>query len=110
MHQALSCGSNNINLGSYMFSHFSFFSIVNIYDSCVLIRNRVPFAVILACEFSFGILFLIIRAYLARENRRRDQEQHDQTYDDVYVTLKDEYGNEVQKKIDKVRVFSISQI
>ncbi|KLO10428.1 MFS general substrate transporter [Schizopora paradoxa] len=64
-------------------------------------RNRVPFAVILACEFSFGLLFLVIRAYLARENRRRDQEQHDQTYDDVYVTLKDEYGNEVQKKIDK---------
>jgi len=64
-------------------------------------RNRVPWIVILACEISFALLFLVIRAYLSRENSRRDREQHDATYDEVYVTMKDDDGADVQKKLDK---------
>ncbi|KAJ3809061.1 MFS general substrate transporter [Lentinula aff. lateritia] len=50
-------------------------------------RNHVPWIVIGVCYVVSIILLMIIRAYLANENRRRDAEPLDTTYDDVYIEL-----------------------
>ena len=47
-----------------------------------------------------------IRVLLARENKRRDAEPRDDSYDDVYVPRVDEEGNRVEVKVSKVRVRS----
>ena len=46
---------------------------------------------------------LLIRALLARENKRRDAEPPDETYDDVYVVVVGEDGEKVERKVSKVR-------
>ena len=48
---------------------------------------------------------LIIRALLARENRRRDAEPADETYDDVYIEVVTPEGKTVEKKVSKVSLF-----
>lgn len=68
----------------------------------LLLSNHVPWAIIVACEGAFAILFIVIRTYLAMENKRRDLESSSsETYDDVYITVKGEDGSDVQKKVDK---------
>jgi hypothetical protein len=52
------------------------------------------------------ILLFSIRVLLERENKRRDAEPRDDSYDDVYVTKIDEKGNRVEVKVSKVRVRS----
>lgn len=52
------------------------------------------------------ILLYSIRVLLARENKRRDAEPRDNTYDDIYIARIDEKGNRVQVKVSKVRVRS----
>lgn len=61
-------------------------------------RNRVPWAILAACWAASLLILLATRFYLAAENRKRDSEPRDATYDDVYVV--DEKGEE--KKVDKV--------
>lgn len=63
-------------------------------------RNRVPWAILAACWAASLLILLATRFYLAAENRKRDREPRDATYDDVYVV--DEKGEE--KKVDKVRL------
>jgi hypothetical protein len=41
---------------------------------------------------------------LHSENKRRDGEQRDETYDDVYLTQKTEDGIQSEKRIDKVQI------
>jgi hypothetical protein len=53
-------------------------------------------------EAAFALVFLTIRFYLIRENRRRDQEQSDDRFDDAYVLVTDEKGSVVKEKVDKV--------
>ncbi|PCH37793.1 MFS general substrate transporter [Wolfiporia cocos MD-104 SS10] len=48
-------------------------------------RNHVPWAILTACWAASGALLLATRWYLARENALRAREEHDATYDDVYV-------------------------
>ncbi|KAI0725010.1 major facilitator superfamily domain-containing protein [Fomitopsis betulina] len=60
-------------------------------------RNRVPWAILAACWAASLLILLATRFYLAAENRKRDREPRDATYDDVYVV--DEKGEE--KKVDK---------
>jgi len=43
---------------------------------------------------------------LAKENARRENEPHDDTYDDVYVTRENADGTRVEQKVDKVRLFT----
>ena len=88
-------------------------------------RNHVPWAIIVACEGAFALLFVVIRTYLDRENRRRDRERElvegagsegdadadgvgkgagklkGEAEDVYYVTVKDENGRMVQRKVDK---------
>ena len=66
-------------------------------------RNRVPWTVITVSSFISCILLLVIRWILARENKRRDQEQHDSKYDEVYIAT-DGVGGEKdveKKKVDR---------
>ena len=52
------------------------------------------------------ILLFSIRVLLARENKRRDAEPRDDSYDDVHVVKIDENGKRVEVKVSKVRVLS----
>lgn len=64
-------------------------------------RNHVPWTLIAACNLASGILLLILRFMLATENKRRDMNQHDDTYDDVYVTHVNADGTTEERKVDK---------
>lgn len=46
-------------------------------------------------------LLLTIRILLARENRLRDAEPRDTTYDDVYVEVALADGTRVERKVEK---------
>ncbi|KAJ6458931.1 MFS general substrate transporter [Mycena vitilis] len=48
-------------------------------------RNHVPWIVIACCYAAMIVLLLSIRYYLASQNKRRDTEPVDDTYDHVYV-------------------------
>ncbi len=50
------------------------------------------------------VLLFSIRLLLAHENKRRDAESLDHSYDDVYVTKIDDEGKRVEVKVSKVRV------
>ena len=47
-------------------------------------------------------LLLIIRYVLSKENKRRDQEQLDDSYDDVYIERIGKDGQVERDKVDKV--------
>ncbi|KAK0196739.1 major facilitator superfamily domain-containing protein [Armillaria mellea] len=64
-------------------------------------RNHVPWTLIAACNLASGILLLILRFMLATENKRRDMNQHDDTYDHVYVTHVNADGTTEERKVDK---------
>ncbi|KAJ4475566.1 major facilitator superfamily domain-containing protein [Lentinula aciculospora] len=64
-------------------------------------RNHVPWIVIGVCYVVSIILLMIIRAYLASENRRRDAESIDSTYDDVYMELIGSNGVMEKVKVEK---------
>ena len=50
-------------------------------------------------------LLLIIRYVLYKENKRRDQEQLDDSYDDVYIERIGKDGQVERVKVDKVKIF-----
>lgn len=49
---------------------------------------------------------LIIRGMLARENKKRDNEPHDDTYDDVWLKQTDADGKVVERRVDKVSFYT----
>ncbi|KAJ3740442.1 MFS general substrate transporter [Lentinula detonsa] len=64
-------------------------------------RNHVPWIVIGVCYVVSIILLMIIRAHLAIENKRRDAESIDNTYDDIYIELVKSDGVTEKVKVDK---------
>ncbi|KAK0211108.1 major facilitator superfamily domain-containing protein [Desarmillaria ectypa] len=64
-------------------------------------RNHVPWALLAACNLASGIFLLILRFMLSAENKRRDMNRHDDTFDDVYVTHVNADGTTEERKIDK---------
>ncbi|OCB84143.1 membrane transporter [Sanghuangporus baumii] len=64
-------------------------------------RNRIPWAIIIACNGAVAVLSIFIRIYLARENNIRERQTSDTTYEDVYIVVQDETGAEAKKKVDK---------
>ena len=60
-----------------------------------------PWSIIIACNAAVGVLSLLIRIYLSRENKKRQTQPSDSTYEDVYIVVQDETGAEVKKKVDK---------
>jgi hypothetical protein len=65
------------------------------------LRNHVPWDLLAASMGAAAILLLVLRFLLAAENKKREREQHDDTYDHVHVTVVED-GKEVRKKVDKV--------
>ncbi|KAI0305253.1 MFS general substrate transporter [Multifurca ochricompacta] len=64
-------------------------------------RNHVPWIIIGICYVLCIALLFSIRVFLARENKRRDAEPQDDTYEDVYVVKMDGEGNRVEVKVSK---------
>lgn len=61
---------------------------------------------IAACVGASALLILVLRTMLARENARREKEERDETYDDVYIQREKEDGSKVEQRVDKVSGFS----
>ena len=51
-----------------------------------------------------------IRVLLARENKRRDAEPPDDSFDDVHVVTIDDEGKRTEVKVSKVRVRSTRKV
>ena len=66
--------------------------------------NHVPWIIIGICFLSCMVLLFSIRVLLARENKRRDAEPPDNSYNDIYVARTDEEGNRVEVKVSKVGI------
>ncbi|EGN95575.1 hypothetical protein SERLA73DRAFT_186666 [Serpula lacrymans var. lacrymans S7.3] len=64
-------------------------------------RNHVPWAVIASCNFASAIAMVILRFWFVWDNKRRDAEKHDDTYDDVYIMVVEEDGTKIERKVDK---------
>ncbi|KAI0759893.1 major facilitator superfamily domain-containing protein [Irpex lacteus] len=64
-------------------------------------RNHIPWLIIGICYVTCAVLMLSIRWLLARENRLRDAEPVDETYDDVYIEVVTPDGKRVEKKVSK---------
>lgn len=47
---------------------------------------------------------MILRFFLVRENKKRDEEKRDYTYDDVYIKKELPDGTTIEAKVDKVRL------
>ncbi|KAF8500319.1 MFS general substrate transporter [Russula emetica] len=64
-------------------------------------RDHVPWLIIGICCVACMILLFSIRLLLAHENKRRDAEPPDYSYDDVYVMKIDDEGKRVEIKVSK---------
>lgn len=64
-------------------------------------RNHIPWAILSACWAATAILLLATRMYLSWENARREREERDTTYDEMYVTQELADGTKVEVKVDK---------
>jgi len=64
-------------------------------------RNHVPWAIFSTCYFVSAILLLILRFILAAENKRRDGEPYDDTYDNIFITVVDSDGKQISKRVNK---------
>ena len=93
------CGSLNICLGELPLKQTRVCLILT--AKTLLKRYHVPWAIVTTCYITSGLLLLVQRCLLARENKRRDQEPPDDTYDDVWVKITNEDGETVEKRVDK---------
>ncbi|KAI0791142.1 MFS general substrate transporter [Abortiporus biennis] len=64
-------------------------------------RNHIPWIVIGVCYVVCPLTLLVIRFILRAENRKRDAEPVDDTYDNVYIEVVNADGKKIQKKVDK---------
>ena len=99
MLQGRSCGKINTSLGEWT-------NVTNMIADAVS-SNHVPWIVIGVCYASCMVLLFSIRVLLASENKRRDAEPPDNTFNDVYVATTDESGNRTEVKVPKVRFCSL---
>ena len=68
--------------------------------------NRIPWTVAAVCYLMCMVLLFSIRVLLARENKRRDAEPRDNSFDDVHVVRIDGDGKRTEVKVSKVRADS----
>ncbi|KAH9942119.1 MFS general substrate transporter [Amylocystis lapponica] len=64
-------------------------------------RYRVPWTIIGICYVVCPLILLTIRRILSAENRRRDAEPLDETYDNVYIEVATPDGKSVRRKVGK---------
>lgn len=50
---------------------------------------------------------MVTRVYLARENRKREEEPYDASHDEVYITETREDGTKEEVRVDKVSLCSL---
>lgn len=55
----------------------------------------------IACNGLVAILSLVMRMYLAYENKKRANQADDSAYDDVVVMLQDEKGEAKKQRVDR---------
>ena len=72
----------------------------------VVSSNHVPWIIIGVGFLSCMILLFSIRVLLARENKRRDSEPREDSFEDVHVMKIDGDGNSTEFKVSKVCVSS----
>ena len=65
--------------------------------------NHIPWIIISVCTVTSGALILLLRYLLSAENKRRDAEERDDTYDNVYIKEQLPDGTIVDKHVDRVR-------
>ncbi|KAF8969716.1 major facilitator superfamily domain-containing protein [Flammula alnicola] len=73
-------------------------------------RNHIPWSIISACIGACSILILLLRFMLQSENKRRDAEQRDDTYDDVYLKQELADGTNTEKRVDRVSFLDLTDI
>ncbi|KAN0129721.1 Major facilitator superfamily domain containing protein [Lactarius tabidus] len=64
-------------------------------------RNHVPWLIFGICNVACMGLMFAIRVLFSRENKRRDAEPVDDTYDNVFLTKIDQDGKRVEMKVSK---------
>jgi hypothetical protein len=93
-----SCGKLNTNLGEWV-------NATNTLPATdAAFSNHVPWIIIGICNVLCMVLLFSIRVLLARENKRRDAEPPDDTYEDVYIVKIDDDGIRKEVRVAKVRV------
>ena len=75
-----------------------------------LVRNHIPWIISGVCYVVCIITLLVIRWHLARENRRRDLEPRDHTYDDTWVEMVRDDGTVEKIKVPKVFIYTHSML
>ena len=98
-----SCGKLNISLGKWVNFPEPGRRATTVHWHAVS-SNHIPWIIIGVCVVSCMALLYSIRVLLARENKRRDAEPRDDSYDNVYVARIDEKGNRVEVKVSKVGI------
>ena len=78
------------------------FRVCKISSNIFRYRNHVPWIIIGICNVLCMTLLLTIRYVLSSENKRRDNEPIDNTYDDVYMKKVGKDGQTERIKVDKV--------
>ena len=68
---------------------------------------HLPWTVIAGCNFVAAVTLLVLRVVLVRENKRRDREQRDETYDDAYIKKETPEGTTIELKVDKVNILQL---
>lgn len=66
-------------------------------------RNHIPWIIIGVCYLSCMIILLLLRHIMNKENKRRDAETRDTTYDEVYIERVGDDGSVDKFRVDKVR-------
>ncbi|KAF8197567.1 major facilitator superfamily domain-containing protein [Pholiota molesta] len=64
-------------------------------------RNHVPWTIIAACIGACIVLILLLRFMLRSENKRRDTERRDDSYDEVYIKEELADGTINKRHVDK---------
>jgi hypothetical protein len=106
MLQDLSCGRNDTNPGGFVI--YFLFTLSTSIIQHRFYSNHVPWAILTACSFASALLLLLLRFMYATENKSRDTEQHDNTYDNVIVAITSVQGERTEKKVDKVCALPMS--
>lgn len=64
-------------------------------------RNHTPWAIIAVCLFVSAMLLLILRFMLRSENKRREAEERDDAYDNMYISQQLPDGTKTKKHLDR---------
>ncbi|TFK22098.1 membrane transporter [Coprinopsis marcescibilis] len=64
-------------------------------------RNRIPWLIIALCVIVGALMLLALRIMLYFENKRRDNQPRDTSYDEMYMKKEEEDGTIIKQRVDK---------